>query len=85
MGRACPKHLVPRRTPAEHAAVESEQSPANPAERNRVIDVDAFIGAAEVYDPKLAEAGCRPAVTLLWVSRLGHPSLLVEVEATAVQ
>jgi enamine deaminase RidA (YjgF/YER057c/UK114 family) len=48
-------------------------------------DVDAFIEAGEVYGAKLAEAGCRPASTLLGVSRLAIPSLLVEVEATAVQ
>jgi enamine deaminase RidA (YjgF/YER057c/UK114 family) len=50
-----------------------------------VTDVDAFIEAGEVYGAKLAAAGCRPASTLLGVSRLAIPSLLVEVEATAVQ
>ncbi len=50
-----------------------------------VTDVDAFIEAGEVWGAKLAEAGCRPATTLLGVSRLAIPSLLVEVEATAVQ
>jgi enamine deaminase RidA (YjgF/YER057c/UK114 family) len=50
-----------------------------------VTDVDAFIAAGEVYGAKLAQAGCRPASTLLGVSRLASPSLLVEVEATAVQ
>jgi enamine deaminase RidA (YjgF/YER057c/UK114 family) len=50
-----------------------------------VTDVDAFIEAGAVYGAKLAEAGCRPASTLLGVSRLAIPSLLVEVEATAVR
>lgn len=50
-----------------------------------VTDVDAFVAAGEVYGAKLAEAGCRPASTLLGVSRLAIPSLLVEVEATAVR
>src|ERR687895_2556362 len=50
-----------------------------------VTDVDAFIEAGEVYGAKLTQAGCRPASTLLEVSRLAIPSLLVEVEATAVQ
>jgi enamine deaminase RidA (YjgF/YER057c/UK114 family) len=50
-----------------------------------VTDVDAFIDAGEVYGPKLADANCRPASTLLGVSRLAIPTLLVEVEATAVQ
>jgi enamine deaminase RidA (YjgF/YER057c/UK114 family) len=47
-------------------------------------DADAFIAAAEVPGRRLAEAGCRPASTLLQVSRLAIPSLLVEIEATAV-
>jgi enamine deaminase RidA (YjgF/YER057c/UK114 family) len=50
-----------------------------------VTDVDAFIQAGEVYGAKLAQAGCRPASTLLEVSRLALPPLLVEIEATAVQ
>jgi enamine deaminase RidA (YjgF/YER057c/UK114 family) len=50
-----------------------------------VTDVDAFTQAGEVYGAKLAEAGCRPASTLLGVARLAYPSLLVEIEATAVR
>ena len=50
-----------------------------------VTDVDAFFQAAEVYGPKLGQAGCRPASTLLGVSRLAYPALMVEIEATAVQ
>jgi enamine deaminase RidA (YjgF/YER057c/UK114 family) len=50
-----------------------------------VTDVEAFIAAGEVYGAKLAEAGCRPASTLLGVARLAFPQLLVEVEATAVR
>jgi enamine deaminase RidA (YjgF/YER057c/UK114 family) len=50
-----------------------------------VTDVDAFIEAgAEAGGSRLAEAGCRPATTLLGVSRLAFPQLLVEIEATAV-
>jgi enamine deaminase RidA (YjgF/YER057c/UK114 family) len=48
-----------------------------------VTDVDAFFGAAEVYGARLAEAGCRPASTLLGVQRLAFPQLMVEIEATA--
>jgi enamine deaminase RidA (YjgF/YER057c/UK114 family) len=47
-------------------------------------DVDRFF---EVYGGaagRLAEAGCRPASTLLGVTRLAFPELLVEIEATAV-
>jgi 2-iminobutanoate/2-iminopropanoate deaminase len=32
----------------------------------------------------LAETGCRPASTLLAVTRLAFPELLVQIEATAV-
>jgi enamine deaminase RidA (YjgF/YER057c/UK114 family) len=47
-------------------------------------DLDAFFAAMEVLVPRLGEAGCRPASTLLEVSRLALPPLLVELEATAV-
>ncbi len=48
-------------------------------------DVDGFFPAMmEVLVPRLGEAGCRPASTLLEVSRLALPPLLVELEATAV-
>jgi enamine deaminase RidA (YjgF/YER057c/UK114 family) len=50
-----------------------------------VTDVDAFIQAGETYGAKLAQAGCRPAATLLGVSRLALPPLLVEIEATAAK
>jgi heme-degrading monooxygenase HmoA len=46
-------------------------------------DVDRFF---EVYGAagRLAEAGCHPASTLLGVTRLAYPEMLVEIEATAV-
>jgi enamine deaminase RidA (YjgF/YER057c/UK114 family) len=50
-----------------------------------VTDVDAFIEAGQAYGARLAEAGCRPASTLLGVARLAAPSLMVEIEATAVR
>ena len=50
-----------------------------------VTDVDAFIQAGEAYGSRLAEAGCRPASTLLGVARLAFPPLMVELEATAVK
>ena len=50
-----------------------------------VTDVDAFIEAGESYGAKLAQADCRPASTLLGVSRLALPQLLVEIEASAVK
>ncbi len=48
-----------------------------------VTDVDAFIAAGETWGARLGRAGCRPASTLLGVSRLAFPALLVEIEATA--
>jgi enamine deaminase RidA (YjgF/YER057c/UK114 family) len=50
-----------------------------------VTDVDAFVAAGEQYGARLAEAGCRPASTLLGVARLALPQLLVEIEATAAK
>lgn len=47
-------------------------------------DVDGFLGAADAFGGRLAQAGCRPACTLLGVARLAFPELLVEFEATAV-
>lgn len=47
-------------------------------------DVDGFFGALDVLIGRLQEAGCRPASTLVGVSRLALPPLLVELEATAV-
>ena len=46
-------------------------------------DLDAFFAASEVLAERLGKAGCRPASTLLGVSRLAFPELLVEIEATA--
>lgn len=47
-------------------------------------DVDAFFEAYDVVAGRLAAAGCRQASTLLGVSRLAFPELMVELEATAV-
>lgn len=47
-------------------------------------DVDRFVQAAAVGGRRLAQAGCRPASTLLGVARLFHPNILVEIEATAM-
>jgi enamine deaminase RidA (YjgF/YER057c/UK114 family) len=47
-------------------------------------DVDGFLAALDVVVTRLNQAGCRPATTLLGVSRLALPPLLVEVEATAI-
>lgn len=47
-------------------------------------DLDSYFAAQDVLADRLRAAGCRPASTLLGVSRLALPPLLVELEATAV-
>ena len=47
-------------------------------------DVDRFFEAAQGAGQRLTESGCRAASTLLGVTRLAFPELLVEIEATAV-
>jgi enamine deaminase RidA (YjgF/YER057c/UK114 family) len=47
-------------------------------------DVDAFLAAYGGVAERLAKAGCRQASTLLGVTRLAFPDLMVEMEATAV-
>jgi len=47
-------------------------------------DVDRFFGEYDAVVGRLEEAGCQPATTLLGVSRLASPEVLVEIEATAV-
>jgi enamine deaminase RidA (YjgF/YER057c/UK114 family) len=48
-------------------------------------DVDAFVRAADVLGERLAAGNCRPASTLLGVTRLFYPDQVVELEATAVE
>jgi enamine deaminase RidA (YjgF/YER057c/UK114 family) len=47
-------------------------------------DVDGFVAAGETLGRRLGAAGCRCASTLLGVTRLAYPEMLVEIEATAV-
>jgi enamine deaminase RidA (YjgF/YER057c/UK114 family) len=47
-------------------------------------DVDAWLASAQHWGHRLAEAGCRPASTLLGVTRLAFADLVIEIEATAV-
>lgn len=46
-------------------------------------DLDAFYAAYGGAVERLRAAGCRPAGTLIEVSRLALPGLMVELEATA--
>ena len=47
-------------------------------------DVDRLLEHWKAMMERLNDVGCRPASTLLGVSRLAFPELLVELEATAV-
>jgi enamine deaminase RidA (YjgF/YER057c/UK114 family) len=46
-------------------------------------DVDAFFESYDAVTSRLAEAGARVSSTLLGITRLAQPELLVEIEATA--
>ena len=65
-----------------------EQAGANLSDVMRLkyytTDVDRFLEAADIWGGRLAKAGCKPATTLLGVTRLATPETLVEFEATAV-
>jgi enamine deaminase RidA (YjgF/YER057c/UK114 family) len=47
-------------------------------------DLDRFFEAYGAVAERLAKAGCQPASTILGVTHLAFPELLVEIEATAV-
>jgi enamine deaminase RidA (YjgF/YER057c/UK114 family) len=47
-------------------------------------DVDAFFAGYGIAAERLAAAGVAPPGTLLGISRLAFPGLMVELEATAV-
>lgn len=47
-------------------------------------DVDGLLAIWDTITTRLAKTDCRPASTLLGVSRLAFPELLIEIEATAV-
>jgi enamine deaminase RidA (YjgF/YER057c/UK114 family) len=49
-----------------------------------VTDMDAFAAARQVVADRLSSLATKPSGTLLGISRLAQPDLLVEIEATAV-
>jgi enamine deaminase RidA (YjgF/YER057c/UK114 family) len=65
---------------------EAGLSLANVARLNLyVTDMERFFAeAAPVVGERLGRAGIQPASTLLGVTRLAFPDLLIEIEATAV-
>ena len=48
-------------------------------------DLERFFADYEVVITRLASSECKPSMTLLGVTRLAFPDLLVEIEATAVK
>ena len=47
-------------------------------------DVDTMMGAWQGLSERFTTAGVRPTSTLVGVTRLAFPDLMVEIEATAV-
>ena len=47
-------------------------------------DVDKFLENYDAFITRLANAGCRHTDTLLGVTRLAFPEMMIELEATAV-
>lgn len=63
----------------------ADMTPANVVRLNLyTTDVDQFMAKAGEIVPVWAGVGCKPVSTLLGVTRLFDPSILVEIEATAV-
>jgi enamine deaminase RidA (YjgF/YER057c/UK114 family) len=48
-------------------------------------DVDKFFESHDIVTGRLSRVGCQPSGTLLGVTRLAFPELLIEIEATAVK
>ncbi len=67
------------------ALEEAGMTPANVVRLNLyTTDVDALMGVADKLFGLVAADGCKPVCTLLGVARLYDPSIMVEMEATAV-
>jgi enamine deaminase RidA (YjgF/YER057c/UK114 family) len=47
-------------------------------------DIEAFLQAGAALGERLGKGGCKPASTLLGVSSLFHPDIVIEIEATVV-
>jgi enamine deaminase RidA (YjgF/YER057c/UK114 family) len=63
----------------------ADMTPSNIVRLNfYTTDVDLFMATAGEIVPIFAAAGCTPVGTLLGVTRLFEPSIMLEIEATAV-
>ena len=64
---------------------EAKMEPRNIVRLNfYTTDVEEFMAKAGELVPIYAESGCKPAATLLGVTRLFEPSIMIELEVTAV-
>lgn len=62
----------------------ADMTPANVVRLNiYTVDVDRFMREAEAMVSHFARDACSPCCTLAGVTRLYHPDILVELEATA--
>jgi enamine deaminase RidA (YjgF/YER057c/UK114 family) len=67
------------------ALAAADMDPTNIVRLNMyTTDVDGFMAAAGDLVPIFAEDGCKPVSTLLGVTALFEPELMIELEATAV-
>ncbi|MBI1186787.1 MAG: RidA family protein [Alphaproteobacteria bacterium] len=72
-------------TNLKDALAAADMTPANIVRLNMyTTDVDAFMAAADKLIPIFAADGAQPVSTLLGVTRLYDPAIMVELEATAV-
>ena len=63
----------------------ADMTPANVVRLNfYTTDVDTFMASAGELVPMMGAAGCTPVATLLGVTHLFEPSIMIEIEATAV-
>ena len=85
-----PQDDVTAAVPAPSAGLGVLEDPdmtlGNVVRLNRyTTDVDAMMGCYDILAERFAAAGVRPTSTLVGVTRLAFPELLVELEATAVE
>ncbi|NCP13561.1 MAG: RidA family protein [Sphingomonadales bacterium] len=67
------------------ALAAADMTPANLVRMNiYTTDVDGFMATADQTTPIYMEAGSKIACTLLGVTRLYDPTVMIELEATAV-
>ena len=67
------------------ALAEADMTPANIVRLNMyTTDVDGFMALADQIVPIFAKDGAAPVSTLLGVTRLYDPTILIELEATAL-